>query len=470
MLKSNKKFQEIINKFLNNEDYIKNLSSIKKGVGYAGVFSIFDTNFRTISSLEKVSNKMFNYIKNNSYDTDFKNKIKQHVKLLKLLDFIIEENKHFLITDEWEEFNQFINSNSFNLFNKNEKKAFFSLFLFSKYKQNENFINDFDAIQTLNNIINTNIQDSTKEYIKWFINNRGKNISNIDIVNNLTVISILFYKQYKVKNTLLTEIIENRLIKEMREYLLIKDNEIIKKRIYKNGSYTIQTFLSDSLLYILKLNNENLNEKFFSDFFNLSSNKIKNILNQLEKIGIIIINNYDFSEEIYTIIPEYILKPEEIISEISNLEYTYQNNKKDIINQKANYERDLKLVDLSYQLSKSMCSVDPKHKTFTSKNKSLPFLEAHHFIPLSYSSNDEKIKQLKLDDISNIFSICPNCHRQIHYGDDNSKYEIITKLFLVQQERIKYLLENILNPNESIKRWFKIDLEIEDYKKIYQIK
>ena len=55
---------------------------------------------------------------------------------------------------------------------------------------------------------------------------------------------------------------------------------------------------------------------------------------------------------------------------------------------------------------------------------------------------DELLKKGNLDKaggIENIVSICPNCHREIHYGEWKSKSEKIKLLFRKQQDKLKQI-------------------------------
>lgn len=71
------------------------------------------------------------------------------------------------------------------------------------------------------------------------------------------------------------------------------------------------------------------------------------------------------------------------------------------------------------------CEVNANHQTFVSKASGENFMEAHHLIPMNKQADFE----YTLDQIANVKSLCPNCHRAIHYGDDNTRNEIIEKLY-----------------------------------------
>lgn len=64
-----------------------------------------------------------------------------------------------------------------------------------------------------------------------------------------------------------------------------------------------------------------------------------------------------------------------------------------------------------------LCEFDNKHVTFIRKKSNLNYTEAHHIIPLAMQGED-KFKNVNLDCIENIVSLCSNCHNKLHYGKD----------------------------------------------------
>lgn len=60
------------------------------------------------------------------------------------------------------------------------------------------------------------------------------------------------------------------------------------------------------------------------------------------------------------------------------------------------------------------CECAVNHSTFKSKFNGLPYMEAHHLIPLAYQDEFE----FSLDVEANVVSLCSHCHNEFHYGQD----------------------------------------------------
>lgn len=78
-----------------------------------------------------------------------------------------------------------------------------------------------------------------------------------------------------------------------------------------------------------------------------------------------------------------------------------------------------------------ICQVDNSHVTFPAKKNKKNFVEAHHLIPMKYQG-DERF-QSSLDVPENIVSLCPNCHKAVHYGDTETRENILKKLFAIKK-------------------------------------
>ena len=117
------------------------------------------------------------------------------------------------------------------------------------------------------------------------------------------------------------------------------------------------------------------------------------------------------------------------------------------------FSRDRNIALERLKIEKYKCEYNPSHILFTSRYTNLPYLEAHHLIPLGL----QKVIPKKLDIIENIFSLCPYCHRAIHYANKDLTQNIIKNLALKRPELLNmmnlqpieifnfYSVENILS-------------------------
>ncbi len=68
--------------------------------------------------------------------------------------------------------------------------------------------------------------------------------------------------------------------------------------------------------------------------------------------------------------------------------------------------------ELVLRRANGVCGACGKPAPFQSQNKR-PYLEIHHRIPLAEDGEDT---------IENAVALCPNCHREAHFGEDWKKY------------------------------------------------
>lgn len=71
------------------------------------------------------------------------------------------------------------------------------------------------------------------------------------------------------------------------------------------------------------------------------------------------------------------------------------------------------------------CEISKSHKTFINEQLYKPYVEGHHLIPIFAQDQFE----YTIDFADNIVTLCPNCHRKIHYGLQEDKYEMIQLLY-----------------------------------------
>ncbi|WP_421281466.1 HNH endonuclease [Aeromonas taiwanensis] len=89
------------------------------------------------------------------------------------------------------------------------------------------------------------------------------------------------------------------------------------------------------------------------------------------------------------------------------------------------YTRDPLIAKAAIEQSNFTCEVEPLHQTFLSPVTGRNFMEAHHLIPMS----EQTAFQFSLDQLGNIVSLCPCCHRAIHLGDSSVRRQLLSILF-----------------------------------------
>ncbi|MFZ7119481.1 MAG: HNH endonuclease [Eubacteriaceae bacterium] len=71
------------------------------------------------------------------------------------------------------------------------------------------------------------------------------------------------------------------------------------------------------------------------------------------------------------------------------------------------YQRNPDIVAETLERSSGICEKCNQSAPFLKSSDNSPYLEVHHIIPLSKGGYDS---------IDNTIAVCPNCHREMHYG------------------------------------------------------
>lgn len=82
------------------------------------------------------------------------------------------------------------------------------------------------------------------------------------------------------------------------------------------------------------------------------------------------------------------------------------------------------------------CENDPVHETFMSSRTKHQFMEAHHLIPINLQDEMWDKYDVNVDCTENIISLCPNCHRAIHYAIKDSKRDLAIKLYNIKKDEL----------------------------------
>jgi len=112
------------------------------------------------------------------------------------------------------------------------------------------------------------------------------------------------------------------------------------------------------------------------------------------------------------------------------------------------------LGKIAIQQSDYKCDADSAHSTFESKSTRENFMEAHHLVPMKDAETIFAKNQINIDCVENIVSLCPTCHRAIHYGAKK-----------VQEKMIEDLYEKCLPRYQSIG----FDITLDEVKSLYDV-
>lgn len=98
------------------------------------------------------------------------------------------------------------------------------------------------------------------------------------------------------------------------------------------------------------------------------------------------------------------------------------------------YPRSAIIPSQVIQYSDYKCEMNVEHQSFIDSRSNKPYMEGHHAIPLRYQGKFE----YSLDIYANVVSLCPICHRKIHYGIANDRRLMMDTIW---EKRIKRLVK-----------------------------
>lgn len=180
------------------------------------------------------------------------------------------------------------------------------------------------------------------------------------------------------------------------KYILVKPEEKFELFIntyYKSGqgiSYQPKDWLS------IRLNDANIELllKMQSDYFSLFAvNQMGNIPRTLHNLNNQFINNVLESSKNRKLRLERLknanVQPEKVIEKVEF------------------FRRNPDIVAEALFRANGICQMCKKNAPFNRNSDGTPYLEVHHIIPLAEGG---------LDSLDNVIALCPNCHREKHYG------------------------------------------------------
>ncbi|NCB01504.1 MAG: hypothetical protein EOM67_04950 [Spirochaetia bacterium] len=94
--------------------------------------------------------------------------------------------------------------------------------------------------------------------------------------------------------------------------------------------------------------------------------------------------------------------------------------------------RDRIIINQVISNSHYRCEIEHTHSTFISKATHNQYMEGHHIIPLKV----QDAVSTSLDVYANIISLCPVCHRFLHYGLKEEKKGVLENIYRQRGERL----------------------------------
>lgn len=95
------------------------------------------------------------------------------------------------------------------------------------------------------------------------------------------------------------------------------------------------------------------------------------------------------------------------------------------------YKRNRSVVDNALYAAGYLCEGECGCELFMRKDGMLYYTEGHHLIPLSFQA----LFDYSLDVEANVVSLCPRCHKLLHYGQE--KEELLRTLYQKRIERLR---------------------------------
>lgn len=235
-------------------------------------------------------------------------------------------------------------------------------------------------------------------------------------------------------------------------HLFIINNDNIEiNPIYED--YFLQNFINKN--DILSLHIQILNDDFYKSFLTTYQNFNINLIDEPDNINFSNIINDVYIDD-SSIDADYIqMVNQQQECDINTLDDAYKNKPVIMENTSKKYDRNPLIGKIAIIESGYKCINDEMHTTFSAKSSNKQFMEAHHLIPISFQSEIWNRFNVNIDCKENIVSLCPNCHRAIHYSVDKYKQQILEKLYKSKKDDLKKI---------------GIDISFEELLKFYNIK
>lgn len=222
---------------------------------------------------------------------------------------------------------------------------------------------------------------------------------------------------------------------------IIDDNSNLKQMGFTKKGGIAQKYLSEISIGLAV---------FFVDLIRKESDLpvsvVKQVVDIFEKV-----NNIEFTNEIIAVEEVQNEEQEALDAQSNNITLDFESQKEVksqiVVSGRLTYPRDKREVIRAINKAGYACEIDPEHHTFISNNSKHQFVEAHHLIPMSFQPEFKT----NLDRSDNIVSLCPNCHRKIHFGTDTDKTNLLEVLYQKKKDEMEDIIEKPLSLRKLLK-------------------
>lgn len=190
--------------------------------------------------------------------------------------------------------------------------------------------------------------------------------------------------------------------------------------------------------FISKINDNNLNAMINSlgNQFQEEIEELQEEHEQFEKINNGFISGYSDAELEKIELNDYLYEP------------TYKSDKEKVRREKT----DPQLKATRLEKAGYLCEVNHNHITFSNAEGKHQYMECHHIIPMNAQKD---FKDMKLDSMFNLISLCPICHSQIHYANNKEKGEIFSKMYEIRKEEMLKYGFDLAKINEVFNKYYR---------------
>lgn len=122
---------------------------------------------------------------------------------------------------------------------------------------------------------------------------------------------------------------------------------------------------------------------------------------------------------------------EMIKDSVTALDFCVSLGEKKVV-EREQWKRSSILCKQTIEMAGYCCEINEKHDSFIAESIRKRYMEGHHAVPMRLQENF----CVSLDVYANIVSLCPICHRKIHYGLKEDRVNLMGMIYEKRSERL----------------------------------